>query len=144
MPGIAGLGQAVKECYEGFEQKIKKLYELRSYFIEGIKQLEGTVVNGYEDDRNAPHIVSVSFEGIRSEVLLHALEDKGIYISAGSACASNKPAISETLKAIGVKKEFLDSTIRFSFSTDTTREELEYTLGELNNLLPMLRKYSRH
>lgn len=144
VPGIAGLGQAVKECYEGFEQKIKKLYELRSYFIEGIKQLEGTVVNGYEDDRNAPHIVSVSFEGIRSEVLLHALEDKGIYISAGSACASNKPAISETLKAIGVKKEFLDSTIRFSFSTDTTREELEYTLGELNNLLPMLRKYSRH
>lgn len=144
VPGIAGLGQAVKECYEGFEQKIKKLYELRSYFIEGIKQLDGTVVNGYEDDRNAPHIVSVSFEGIRSEVLLHALEDKGIYISAGSACASNKPAISETLKAIGVKKEFLDSTIRFSFSTDTTREELEYTLGELNNLLPMLRKYSRH
>ena len=144
VPGIAGLGVAVAECYENFDEKIEKLYELKKFFVDGIKQIEGTTINGYEDERSAPHIVSVSFEGVRSEVLLHALEDKGIYISAGSACASNKPAISATLKAIGVKKELLDSTIRFSFSTDTKKEELEYSLQVLGEILPMLRRYSRH
>ena len=87
-------------------------------------------------------MVSVSFDGItKSEVLLHALEDRGIYVSSGSACSSNKPALSETLKAIGVKRELLDSTLRFSFSDYTTMEELEYTLGALKELLPVLRKY---
>lgn len=92
----------------------------------------------------APHIVSVSFDKVRSEVLLHALEDKGIYVSAGSACASNKPAISETLKSIGVKKEYLDSTVRFSFSTENTLEEVEYCLAALKELVPMLARYTRH
>ena len=91
----------------------------------------------------APHIVSASIEGIRAEVLLHALEEKEIYVSSGSACASNKPAISETLKAIGVRRELLDSTIRFSMSVETTREELDHTLEALKELLPALRRYTR-
>ena len=85
----------------------------------------------------------VSFSGIRAEVILHSLEDKGIYVSAGSACSTNKPAVSETLKAIGVKEEFLKSTIRFSFSMETTKEELDYTLEALKELLPVLRRYTR-
>ena len=89
-------------------------------------------------------MVSVSVRGVRSEVLLHALEDKGIYVSAGSACASNHPKISETLKAMGVENVLLDSTIRFSFSTLTTKEEIDYTLQAMYDMIPMLRKYSRH
>ena len=89
----------------------------------------------------APHVVSVSFEKIRAEVLLHALEDKGIYISSGSACSSNKPSLSSTLKAIGVKNDLLYATLRFSFSVFTTKEELEYTINAVKELLPVLRKY---
>ena len=143
VPGIAGLGEAVKEIYTDFNEKIDRLYGLREYFIEEIGRIEGTSVNGPRSREGAPHIVSVSFAGVRSEVLLHSLEDKGIYVSSGSACASNHPAVSETLKAIHVKKELLDSTIRFSFSEFTTKEELDYTLEALRTLLPMLRRFTR-
>lgn len=93
----------------------------------------------------APHIVNASFEGIdRSEALLHALEEKGIYVSSGSACSSNKPGISATLQAIGVPKELLSAALRFSFCADTTLEEVEYTISALGELLPFLRKYRSH
>ena len=118
--------------------------ELKEYFIDGIKKIEKTVIHGRVDEMSAPHIVSVGFSGIRSEVLLHTLEDKGIYVSAGSACSSHKPAPSATLKAIGVEKDMLDSTIRFSFSIFTTKEEIDYTLKVLYDIIPMLRKYTRH
>jgi cysteine desulfurase len=75
--------------------------------------------------------------------MLHALEDRGIYVSAGSACSSNKPAISATLKAIGVEKQYLDSTLRFSFSLFTTAEEIEYTVNSMREIIPMLRRYTR-
>jgi len=144
VPGAAGIGVAVKKSYEDFEQKIEKLYELKGFFTEEISKIDGTKVNGKADRESAPHIVSISFDDVRSEVLLHALESKGIYVSAGSACASNKPAVSSTLKAIGVKKEHLDSTIRFSFSCETTREELAYCIDALQEILPKLRIYRRH
>ena len=118
-------------------------YQLKERFTSGIRQLEGTAVNSGDGTESAPHIVSVSFSGIRSEVLLHSLEMEQIYVSAGSACSSNKPAVSSTLTAIGVKKEFLDSTLRFSFGTFTTPEEIDYTLEALARLLPKLRKYAR-
>ena len=143
VPGIAGLGEAVKEIYTDFNEKMERLYGLREYFVEEIEKIEGTIVNGPKGREGAPHIVSVSFAGVRSEVLLHSLEDKGIYVSSGSACASNHPAVSETLKAIHVKKELLDSTIRFSFSEFTTKEELDITLETLRELLPMLRRFTR-
>lgn len=141
VPGIAGMAQAVKEIYTDFDKKIDKMYELREAFIDGVKKIDGIVVNGKEDRTNAPHIVSVSFAGIRSEVLLHALEDKNVYVSAGSACSSNKPAISETLKSIGVDNSLLDSTVRFSFSTMTTIDEIEYALSVLEQIVPVLRRY---
>ncbi len=147
VPGIAGLSVAVKEIYQGHEEKKEKLYQLKEYFIEQVQRLEGVTVNGVNElslRQTAPHIVSVSFSGIRSEVLLHALAEKGVCVSAGSACASNHPQISGTLKAIGVKKELLDSTLRFSFSIFTTREELDVALEGLNELLPKLRLFTRH
>lgn len=146
--GIAGMTMAAEKVYENFDAEMDKLYELKEYFIQGVKGMEGMQVNGLIPDApdcrgTAPHVVSVSVAGVRSEVLLHALEDKGIYISAGSACASNKPQTSETLKAIGLQREFWDSTIRFSFSVFTTKEELDYTLKVLYDIIPMLRKYTR-
>lgn len=144
VPGIAGLGEAARKIYTNFEEKRECLYGLKEYFIKGIQELEGALVNGKTGRDSAPHIVSVSFEGVRSEVLLHALEDRGIYVSSGSACASNHPAVSGTLKAMGIKREFLDSTLRFSFSEFTTEEELAYCLKALGELLPMLRKFKRH
>ncbi len=144
VPGIAGLGEAVREIYTDFNGKIQRMYELKERFVEGVKELPGTTVNGPSHRDGAPHIVSVSFAGVRSEVLLHALEEKGIYVSAGSACASNHPAVSGTLKAIGVKGELLESTVRFSFSEFTTREEAEECLKALGELLPLLRRFTRH
>lgn len=144
VPGVAGIGKATQLMYRNLTEDVERLYELKRHFTNGILEIKNVKVNGpmYED--GAPHIVSVSFAGVRSEVLLHALEDKGVYVSAGSACASNKHTVSATLKSMGATQEMLDSTIRFSFSIFTTREELDYTLKCLNEILPMLRRYTRH
>ncbi len=148
VPGIAGMTMAAELLYEALDADVEKLYELKEYFIHGLKRMEGIQVNGLIPDAKdlkgtAPHVVSVSVAGVRSEVLLHALEEKGIYISAGSACASNKPQTSDTLRAMGLQKEFWDSTIRFSFSVFTTKEEIDYTLQTMYDMIPMLRKYTR-
>ncbi|MCM1308198.1 MAG: cysteine desulfurase [Butyrivibrio sp.] len=142
VPGIAGMALAAKEIYEDFDAKTERMYALKDYFTDEVLKLGGTAVNGLTGRLSAPHVVSVSFEGIaKSEVLLHALEERGIYVSSGSACSSNKPSLSATLKAIGIKRDLLGSVLRFSFSDYTTREELEYTIGALKELLPVLRKY---
>ena len=91
----------------------------------------------------APHIASITFYGVRSEVLLHALEDKGIYVSAGSACSSNHPDVSGTLKGIGLDKSGYESTLRFSFSIYNTEEEADYCVEVLKELLPVLRRFVR-
>lgn len=144
VPGIAGLGEAAEEIYENFEEKVDKMYALKQRFVEGVQKIEGVSVNGKTGRDSAPHIVSVSVDGVRSEVMLHTLEDKNIYVSAGSACSSNKPAVSHTLQQIGLRKELLDSTIRFSFCVDTTEEEIDYALEVLAGVIPQLRKYTRH
>ena len=144
VPGIAGMALAIEEIYKDFDEKIDYLYAIKERFITGLAKIDGIKVNGLAGRDGAPHVVSVSIAGIRSEVMLHALEDRGVYVSAGSACASNKPATSATLKAIGVEKQFLDSTLRFSFSVLTTEEEIDYTLQQMYELIPMLRRYTRH
>ena len=144
VPGIAGIGLAAKEIYTNFDAKITTMRELKNRFIEGIQKIDKITIHGRTDESSAPHIISVGFAGVRSEVLLHTLEDKGIYVSAGSACASNHPAISGVLKGIGAGAEYLDATLRFSLSEFTTQEEIDYTLQILYNCVPMLRKYTRH
>ena len=143
VPGIAGLGKATELMYRDLSEDVARLYELKRYFTDEVLQIPGVKINGPLYEEGAPHIVSVSFAGVRSEVLLHALEERGVYVSAGSACATNKHTVSATLKSMGVAQEMLDSTIRFSFSIFTTEEELEYTLKCLNEILPMLRRYTR-
>ena len=148
VPGAAGFAKAAELLYAHYEDDIKRLYQCKRYFCDGARKLEGVKINGLlpgEPDGagTAPHIVSVSVEGVRSEVLLHALEEEGIYVSAGSACAARKPQPSATLKAIGIEKPMLESTIRFSFSVYTTQEELDYTLRAMYDKIPMLRRYTR-
>lgn len=143
VPGIAGIGQASRDCYDNLENNVMKMTALKDYLIEQLEQIDGVTVNSKKGAGGAPHIVSASFRGVRSEVLLHALEDKGIYVSAGSACSSNKPTISATLKAMGVDKDLLESTVRFSFCEFNTIEEIDYAIEQIKTLLPMLRKYVR-
>lgn len=144
VPGIAGLGLATKMIYQDLNMKVSLMRELKAHFIEGVSKIEHTTVHGLTDEKSAPHIISVGIAGVRSEVLLHALEDKGIYVSSGSACASNHPAISGVLRGIGTSQEYLDSTLRFSMSEFTTKEEIDYVLETLYNCIPMLRRYTRH
>lgn len=144
VPGIAGLGLAAKEIYAGFDAKIAQMRTLKNHFIEGVRKIDHIVIHGCTDETSAPHIISVGFAGIRSEVLLHTLENHGIYVSSGSACASNHPSISGVLRGIGAGAEYLDATLRFSFSEFTTKEEIDYTLETLYNCVPMLRRYTRH
>ena len=151
VPGIAGLALAAKKIYEGLPEATGRMYELKTAFIEGLSDLPDVTVNGLPGAADlaeavrmsAPHIVSASFAGVRAEVLLHALEAKGIYVSSGSACSTNKPAKSATLLAINLPADLIGSTLRFSFSADTTKEELDHTLEVLSVELPKLRKYSR-
>lgn len=145
VPGIAGLGEAAHEAYQDFEEKREHLLALKKYFMEEAAKLPGAVLNSLPGEEGAPHIVSVSFRGVRSEVLLHALEERGIYVSSGSACSSNKKMpVSTVLKEIGMERDLLDSTLRFSFSRFNTEEELAYSIEALKELLPVLRKYARH
>ena len=143
VPGIAGMAKAAELVYANLEEDVKVLYELRQYFVKGILKMDGVQVNGLPGTGSAPHVVSVSVRGVRSEVLQHALEDRGIFVSAGSACASNHPKTSETLKAMNLEKDLLGSTIRFSFSVFTTKQELDYTLQAMYDMIPMLRRYGR-
>ncbi|MBR5248846.1 MAG: cysteine desulfurase [Lachnospiraceae bacterium] len=146
VPGIAGLAKAAEMMHAHLEEDEKHLYGLKNRFIEGVKKLDGVQINGLLNgsiEGTAPHIVSVSISGVRSEVLLHALEDKGIYVSAGSACSARKPQPSATLKAMGIDKDLLSSTIRFSFSVFTSEEEILYTLEQMYGMIPMLRKFTR-
>lgn len=143
VPGIAGMALAAKEAYTDFEEKVNHLYELKDYMLTRIEEVPGTHANSYRGEESAPQIVSISFEGVRSEVLLHALEDKGIYVSSGSACSSNHPDVSGTLRGIGVRNDLLDATLRFSFGRFSTKEEIDYCIDALKELLPVLRRYQR-
>ncbi len=154
VPGIAGLGQAVAELYTDFDAKVDLMYQLKQRFLREVNNMEDVTINGIPAGcapefpmellrQTAPHIMSVSFRGVRSEVLLHALEDKGIFVSSGSACSSHHPTPSVTLTAIGLPKELMDSTLRFSMSSMTTAEEIDYTLEQIKELVPVLRRYTR-
>ena len=144
VPGIAGLGVAAKMVYTDFDEKIEHMYQLKERIAEGFLKLPDVRLNGMEIREGAPQILSASFLGVRSEVLLHTLEEKGIYVSAGSACSSHKRKAAGTLSAMGMEAAQRESTLRFSFSEENTFEEVDYALEVIGQVLPMLRRYSRH
>ena len=141
VPAIAGLGVAAQEAYNKLDENRKHMYAMRARLIEGVSAIDGVSVNGHLDENSAPHIVSVSIKGnrTRAQVMLNALQDNyGVLVSAGSACSSNKPAISETLKSIGLEKDLLERTIRFSFCPENTMEEIEEAVSALTDLVPKM------
>ena len=142
--GIAGMALAAKLLYETLDEELDALYEMKDYFTERVRRIDGVTVNGLTGRDSAPHVISLSVEGVRAEVLLHALEEKGIYVSSGSACASNRPHVSATLTQIGTKRELLDSTIRLSTSVMNDMEDMKSAAQAMEELVPFLRKYTRH
>ena len=142
--GIAGMGLAAEMQYRDFDQKIERLYGLRELLMSLIEDIPDLKVNGQPGREGAPHILSLTVPGVRAEVLLHALEGKGVYVSSGSACATNRPHLSGTLEAIGLPREYLDNTIRISLSDMTTEEDIRQAADALHELIPFLRKYTRH
>jgi cysteine desulfurase len=145
VPGIAGMALAAKRCYENFDAHIKEMYELKKYLILSLQdRLTDIKINGPECEKGAPHIVSLSIKGLAAETVLNMLSSKGIYVSAGSACTSNNPHISDTLQAIGLDKSLLESTIRISLSMMTTREEIDYFLDTLCSQVETMRKFYHH
>lgn len=143
VPGIAGLGVAAQKVYKYLDQNVEHLYELKERMADGLNHLDNVVINGLPLREGAPQILSVSFLGVRSEVLLHTLEEKQIYISAGSACSSHRRKPSSTLSAMGMKASQIENTVRISFSEENTFEEVDYCLQVLKEILPVLRKYAR-
>lgn len=164
VPAIAGLGVAVSEIFSDLPGHMDKFVRLRSLFSDGIKEIDGLSINGpentYSSDiiRNydgksldisspnglvAPYIISLSVKSVRAEVLLHALEEKGIYVSAGSACSSNRTNVSRTLTSIKLSKDLLESTIRFSMSYHTTEDDILEAVRALKEIVPMLQRYVR-
>lgn len=145
VPSIAGFGQAVKEIYKNRSEKNAYLYDLKKYMIQRLSELEDVVIHGNrEDEKSAPHIINVSFVGVGSEVMLHTLEDRGIYVSAGSACSTHKRSKSPSLTAIGASGPEIDSSVRFSFTEENTKEEVDTVMDVLKQVLPMLRRYRAH
>ena len=144
VPGAAGLAAACRIACTNLEANAAVMRSLKNHLVRGLKELDQVVVHSPEGAEGAPHIVSAAFVGVRSEVLLHALEDRGIYVSAGSACSSNKKLpVSPVLKEMGLPKEEQESTLRFSFSEENTIEEVDECLQALREFLPVLRKYTR-
>lgn len=143
VPGIAGLGVAAEEIYRNLDANTEHLLALKKRMAAGLQEIPDVIVNGMPLEEGAPHIMSVSFMGVRSEVLLHTLEDRDIFVSAGSACSSHKRKPSNTLSSIGLSKEQIECTVRISFSEENTEEEVDYCLTVLKEVLPMLRRYSR-
>lgn len=139
VPAIAGMGLAAELIYKEHDSKMRHVRGLKDSFIDKVTSIE----NVYSNSGDAPHIASISFVGVRSEVMLHALEDREIYVSAGSACSSNKPHISNVLKAINLDNDRLESTLRFSFCENNTMEQVDYAVEVIKELLPMLRRYTR-
>ena len=141
--GVAGLAVAAKKIYSNLDANNAHMYRLKERLAAGFRSMEQVKIHGMEIDEGAPHILNVSFMGIRSEVLLHTLEDREIYVSAGSACSSHNRAGNVTLSAIGCSKLELESAIRFSFCEMTQVEEIDKTLKVLHEVLPILRQYRR-
>lgn len=154
VPAIAGLGEAVRVYFQNQKNYADSMYACKEHFLELLKdmpfahpnavfeELSDSLSLGERVRKTAPHVLSISFDSVRSEVLLHALEDYGVYVSSGSACSSNHPAISGTLKAIGTPDRFLDSTLRFSFCPETTTEMIDEAAKALQELVPKLSRFT--
>lgn len=137
VPGIIGFSVAIEEALNDKEKYIR-MFELRKYFLNRV--LEEVSISSYNGPKEnfAPHILNISFKGMRGEVLLHVLETNNIYVSTGSACASKNKTYSHVLTEIGLSDIDMEGAIRFSFSKFTTKEEIDYTIDILKKSIKEL------
>jgi cysteine desulfurase len=141
-PGIWGMALAAKLSYENRKEKLGKMQSLKKQFITSLEaEFPWIRLNGPGEEEGAPHIFNISFPGLKGEVILHALEEHGIYVSTGSACHSNANSPSHVLQAIKLDKESLDGAIRFSLSHLNTREEIEYAITKTISVVSGLKKF---
>lgn len=140
VPGIAGLGQAVR-AFARLDDPASDMMELKMRLRDGILQaVPDAKVNG--PTGGAPHILNVTFP-VKGEVLLHALEGAGILCSTGSACASHKKSASHVLTAMGVPDKEIDGALRFSLCPMNTPEEIDETVAQIRKSVEMLRAFKR-
>lgn len=140
-PGIIGLGVAVDELAKNFKEEHEKIQELKLYFYQRVSDnIEDIKLNSFMDDRSSCHILNISFRGTKGEVLLHYLESDNIYVSTGSACSSKGKGKSSVLKALNLTDEEIDGAVRFSFSYENTREELDLVVEKLKKAVEEIRK----
>ena len=144
LPGIIGFEKAAQMTFEEMESRYDKVLELKKYFVERLNEIKDIRVNG-EIDGFSPYIFNVSFLGVRAEVLLHLLEEQNIYVATGSACTSKSSAAhgSYVIKSLGLSNKEVESAIRFSFSYENTKEEVDYTIDVLKKSLMFLRRVKR-
>ena len=144
LPGIIGFEKAAQMTFEEMESRYDKVLELKKYFVERLNEIKDIRVNG-EIDGFSPYILNVSFLGVRAEVLLHLLEEQNIYVATGSACTSKSSAAhgSYVIKSLGLSNKEVESAIRFSFSYENTKEEVDYTINVLKKSLMFLRRVKR-
>lgn len=139
--GVLSLGKAVKLGTENFNNNVKKLDYIRNLFLENIKEIKDININSLEE--GAKHILNVSFIGVPSEILLHDLESKNIYVSAGSACSSKKKS-SKTLDSLSLNDSIKSSAIRFSFSVFTEDDEIRKACYEIKKSVEEIRKITKY
>jgi len=143
LAGIVGFGIASELSCKNQHENFNKISEIKKHFIEKLSEVSDVLINSKIEDNFMPYILSVSFKGVKGEVLLHSLEQKGIYVSTGSACSSKNHKSSEILKAIGRTLDQQAGTIRFSFSEYNNKDEIDYVIIELNKSLNFLRKLNK-
>lgn len=144
LPAIIGFEKAAKITFNNIDENYKKAYEVKSYMIERLSEIKDIRINS-QLEGFTPYILNVSFLGVRAEVLLHLLEEAGVYVATGSACTSKSSAAhgSYVIKALGLNNREVESAIRFSFSAENTKEEVDYTIDVLKKSLMFLRRVKR-
>lgn len=142
-PGIAGFGTAARLASEDFAARQETMSKARSFLLDGIRsEIKDIRINSPEDETACPSVLNVSFFGTRGEVILHTLEQDGIFVSTGSACSSNHALSkgSHVLNAMGLKPKEIEGAIRFSFSQFNTQEEMEYVLEKVKTAVQRFRR----
>ncbi|MBU5463904.1 cysteine desulfurase family protein [Anaerotignum sp. MSJ-24] len=143
-PSIVGLAEAVKIDMAEMDKAVEHVKLVKKTLAEGIlNSIPMTYINGPSIEEGSPYVLNIGFEGLRSEVLLHSLEEKEIYVSAGSACNSKKKGASTVLSALGIDEKRIEGAIRFSFCRYNTVEEAEQCIEILKEKAAFLRKYMR-
>lgn len=143
VPAIGGFATAVRKTVGALDAEVKRIRGLRDRLICGLLELSDIQINGGDRACSAPHIINISIRNAKSEVLLHSLERRGVYVSTGSACSSNKPSLSPVLTAMGLSRADIDCAIRISLGAENTEEQVDYAVRVIREEAESLRELFR-